>query len=573
MTLGVILCPFTLAHHLACAIGPRRWWRVPRWLDLLLILAETGCLILVMVSIYVTRSNLTGFQFRWLPKRAIWGLTSLSGLTWGLVMELMLRVLDLLKARCRGIGTGVDILPTSQSKTSWSTHLRQTLLGRLPWQERLPGEGAWIRSLRGLLNFVVIGILVVFSIYQAILAPLAEMGLTPNKEFRASTIQTETFQSTEDITWNVILTWEPYPDVTAALKEAVIVEAIPPVIGRPRISCSSQEISDDINVAVVVFRCRQSVPDSDHDVRLNSFRPLIVSRKDTIPDVALTVNFTQLLGPHDFGKEDELLLGAALNVYVALTENIKDVLSTSRPIYLFPGTHSLAIANLIARQRLRPRELSTLGVDTFRTFLIADLTMTPAGDMFTPENRDSNTATLRIAGQIPAEFTVIQDFRDKSVLSGLSAIGGLATFLSTILVLTLGTNLMSTVLRSKPYSPFGLAHNLDMEQRRLAAACEDRYPEMRSDIARTRNTPGLIAFLCDQLLDLGPLGFKGSDDRRPPITTMSMSPLSSASIDKRLPGTFSADNADNGSTTRPPGTSPPQSPHAHTHFDEKVIEE
>lgn len=95
-------------------------------------------LILVMVSIYVTRSNLTGFQFRWLPKRAIWGLTSLSGLTWGLVMELMLRVLDLLKARCRGIGTGVDILPTSQSKTSWSTHLRQTLLGRLPWQERLP---------------------------------------------------------------------------------------------------------------------------------------------------------------------------------------------------------------------------------------------------------------------------------------------------------------------------------------------------------------------------------------------------------------------------------------------------
>lgn len=67
------------------------------------------------------------------------------------------------------------------------------------------GEGAWIRSLRGLLNFVVIGILVVFSIYQAILAPLAEMGLTPNKEFRASTIQTETFQSTEDITWNVIL--------------------------------------------------------------------------------------------------------------------------------------------------------------------------------------------------------------------------------------------------------------------------------------------------------------------------------------------------------------------------------
>lgn len=88
-----------------------------------------------------------------------------------------------------------------------------------------------------------------------------------------------------------------------------------------------------------------------------------MSRKDTIPDVALTVNFTQLLGPHDFGKEDELLLGAALNVYVALTENIKDVLSTSRPIYLFPGTHSLAIANLIARQRLRPRELSTLGVD------------------------------------------------------------------------------------------------------------------------------------------------------------------------------------------------------------------
>ena len=60
-----------------------------------------------------------------------------------------------------------------------------------------------------------------------------------------------------------------------------------------------------------------------------------------------------------------------------------------------------------------------------------------------------NVATLGFTLQnIQGGWTVLQDYRSKSVLSGLSALGGLGSLLSTILAVLLGTSLVQAILRA-----------------------------------------------------------------------------------------------------------------------------
>lgn len=62
---------------------------------------------------------------------------------------------------------------------------------------------------------------------------------------------------------------------------------------------------------------------------------------------------------------------------------------------------------------------------------------------------DPDIATLTISMErfYKGGWVVSEDFRNKSVLTGLSDVGGLGSTLSTLLVLFLGTSLMSALLR------------------------------------------------------------------------------------------------------------------------------
>jgi hypothetical protein len=73
--------------------------------------------------------------------------------------------------------------------------------------------------------------------------------------------------------------------------------------------------------------------------------------------------------------------------------------------------------------------------------------------MYTIPNPFAETTGLGLASLSIAkesdkkEWIVIQDYRNKSVLGGLSGVGGLGSFLSALLAIFLGTSLMRAVLR------------------------------------------------------------------------------------------------------------------------------
>ena len=74
-----------------------------------------------------------------------------------------------------------------------------------------------------------------------------------------------------------------------------------------------------------------------------------------------------------------------------------------------------------------------------------------------PQDNNPNISTLRVTYQgPPGEWRVIQDYREKSVLSGFSAAGGLGAFFSLLCSVLFGASLFSILFRkSTVYFAFG----------------------------------------------------------------------------------------------------------------------
>jgi hypothetical protein len=87
-------------------------------------------------------------------------------------------------------------------------------------------------------------------------------------------------------------------------------------------------------------------------------------------------------------------------------------------------------------------------IQSFDTFVIAEMSTTSFSGTNTPQNNNPNISTLHIIYEgPPGEWRIVQDFREKSVLSGFSAAGGLGSFASLLFALLFGTNLFSFLFR------------------------------------------------------------------------------------------------------------------------------
>ncbi len=129
----------------------------------------------------------------------------------------------------------------------------------------------------------------------------------------------------------------------------------------------------------------------------------------------------------------------------------------------------------------------------------------------------SNIATIRIISQTDtSEWRIIQDYRDKSALSGFASVGGLWSFLGDIFALFFGISILQIVFGMyicssigrvhnsfkgmKPISFFGLVHFF--QEDRIKSVCHDKYPQISRDLDIPPHQWGFITFLVHYLIDV-----------------------------------------------------------------------
>lgn len=151
--------------------------------------------------------------------------------------------------------------------------------------------------------------------------------------------------------------------------------------------------------------------------------------------------------------------------------------------------------------------------------------------------RSENISTLRVFvhddsfGDGHRGWTLIQDYRDKSVLNGFASVGGLWTFLSGIFTIVFGTSLLRMlfganmslsseqtvthwlVLGVKPISLFGVVHSL--QRKKMRDAFTRDYPQIYQDISGMETERGFLALVHDHVIDLG---FLVEANRAPSVT-------------------------------------------------------
>ncbi|KAJ2914992.1 hypothetical protein MD484_g5426, partial [Candolleomyces efflorescens] len=188
-------------------------------------------------------------------------------------------------------------------------------------------------------------------------------------------------------------------------------------------------------------------------------------------------------------------------------ETYRDVLATTQPAMLLPSMDLIGVYNMVIRKRFRNPDLSAFGLfDVYDTFAVAEMaSLVPMGRKVSPDDRNPNISTLQIAFRgPPGEWRVIQDYREKSVLNGLSSAGGLGSFVSLLCTILFGTSLFSVLFRTKPFSAFGLLHSLKHQREELAGACRKKYPKLEAELREfeTEEDRGVQALILHTLLDL-----------------------------------------------------------------------
>ncbi|TEB28304.1 hypothetical protein FA13DRAFT_1815865 [Coprinellus micaceus] len=223
------------------------------------------------------------------------------------------------------------------------------------------------------------------------------------------------------------------------------------------------------------------------------------------PNFDLTVNFTGLFGSVKPGSGYNLHLDA-VRVYIGLTDDTAEIVHNTEPILLFPGTNILSVVRPVFRERFKRQGLATLGFESLVLSLVTVIEQTiPNPFMDPPEDKNISTLSLT-RHSFPRKYYFIQDYRTKSVVDGLSSIGGLGSLLSTLLVMLLGTSLITALFREKPQSLFGLLHSIGPSQTIMADACDQKYPALRSDLQKEKEDAGVLSLLLDTLIDIDSLG-------------------------------------------------------------------
>ncbi len=156
--------------------------------------------------------------------------------------------------------------------------------------------------------------------------------------------------------------------------------------------------------------------------------------------------------------------------------------------------------------------------------------------------RAPDIATIRIISQTDTtEWRIIQDYRDKSALSGFASVGGLWSFLGGIFAVIFGTSILQIVFGMnfylfyfieemiiffegmKPISIFGLVHLFQAD--RIQSVCLDKYPQIPWDLEISPDRWGFITFLVHYLIDVDLLYGSNRNFSNHSTSTLELVPL------------------------------------------------
>ncbi|KAJ2935086.1 hypothetical protein H1R20_g2054, partial [Candolleomyces eurysporus] len=448
-------------------------------------------------------------------------------------------------ASIKSSSSNIDIEKVGRRKklqSSWAL-TAGALAGRSIWRRQIAGEPRFLAVLRGIVFIFFLALLVGFLFFMAVMDPIKELALTSSKMFQMKSIPWGMPPLTEDNKWivrvkqpktkdnmmysladavQVYPLWEtPSQPSSGSERRSVPVALekrqgtystipIPSQVGPPSSAPNPPPTSTTSNRETSstrsVTRSATSSTTSGTKLFLNA---LDNDSPDTLdqafPDLLVVVDFAALgkaIEPSPTAVSQINVRHHSVHVALALTDDV-DEINEFIPVTLVPGINLLGIADLIMRQRSTQPVLSTIGwPDLFDTSMAAELAYVvndPHASLFDlPPG--PNIATIRFSARNKATtWRVKQDAREKSVLSGLSSVGGLGSLLGTVFLFLFGSSLLGIMFGMKPLSPFGLFHSFCPE---IAQGSQQRYASLRTDIGKIYAEGGVMKYLFDVLIDI-----------------------------------------------------------------------
>jgi len=182
-------------------------------------------------------------------------------------------------------------------------------------------------------------------------------------------------------------------------------------------------------------------------------------------DILVTVNFTAL------GMSSTIFNGSENSVQVMIGGDspTPDIIRrTDSPVSLIPGWNGVGFAKPYMLHKFGNQALSTLGIfmvkdfcsymvhemnllfcQSYKSFIMSDIIDVKPDPLASTSpliTRASDVATIRIIPlKTTADWRVVEEYRDRSVLKGFSTVGGLWTFFSGIFVALFGSSLSMVV--------------------------------------------------------------------------------------------------------------------------------
>lgn len=327
---------------------------------------------------------------------------------------------------------------------------------------------------------VIALVLLAFSFTNLVFGPVQEAAMSPYKIYTTPTTLTLNNPAVVGENWRIVaLARNGTFGDESKLHEAINVNAqwdnkTVSICAFKNLEPAFQAMNSEDNVKMVVFDC-----------------PL------GWPDVLITVNFTTLGINGTFPSNSA---SSAVSIVVGMYNDTGGVIRNTWPIPLVPDAHLFGGVIATIREQFRRPGLASLGIFSSTEGFYIGAVPFLSSDPSLQVPRHNNTATLRLYLQDDySDWHVSVEYREKSVLSGLAAVGGFWTVLNGLFATIFGTTLLFVLFGSKPLSTFGLIHQI---------------PNFRPDEPgeRYRNLcqsdKGMLDYIHDHFVDLSP--FEGN---------------------------------------------------------------